>query len=97
MRITNEHVLDRFAKLHADVDPVLKRWSRVVKSQSWLTPHHVRDLHSNVRPIGRNRLIFNIRGNRYRLVVEVNYEAGLITVRFIGTHAQYDLIEARRV
>ena len=97
MRITNEHVLDRFARRHAAADRALREWKKETKSETWSNPHHVRDLHSNVRPIGRNRLIFNVRGNRYRLVVEVNYEAGLVTVRFIGTHAQYDLIEAGRV
>ena len=97
MRITNEHILDRFAKRHADVDPALKRWARVAKSQSWLTPQHVRDLHSNARPIGGNRLIFNIKGNDYRLVIEVNYEKQSIRIRFIGTHAEYDRINSRRV
>ena len=67
------------------------------ESESWLDPHHVTGLHSNARPIGGNRLIFNIRGNRYRLVVEVNYELRTLDIRFVGTHEQYNRIDARRI
>ena len=97
MRITNEHVLDRFVRRNVAAERAIREWQRETRSETWSDPHHVRTLHPKVRSLGRNRLIFNIRGNRYRLVVEVNYEAGLVTVRFIGTHAQYDLIEARRI
>ena len=53
--------------------------------------------HPNARAIGNNRAVFNIRGNRYRLVVRVNYEYKIVYIRFIGTHAEYDRIDAERI
>lgn len=97
MKLMNRRIIDRFIARHADAEPALRRWSRSTESENWLNPHHVRDLHSNARPIGGNRLIFNIKGNDYRLVVEVSYEDQAVWVRFIGTHAQYNRINARRI
>ena len=53
--------------------------------------------HPNTRVIGNNRAVFNIRGNRYRLVARVNYHYKIVYIRFIGTHAEYDRIDAERV
>lgn len=60
-------------------------------------PAAVREQHANASIIGNNRVVFNIRGNTYRLIVAINYKVGIIYVRFIGTHAQYDSVDAETV
>ena len=90
-------VVERFWRRNPAAEKSLRRWSQAVESELWLDPHHAVSLHSNARFLDGNRLIFNIRGNRYRLVVEVNYELQSIDVRFIGSHTDYDRIGARRI
>ena len=97
MWVANRKVIDRYIKRNPAAEPALQRWLRSAASETWLNPHQVLDLHSNARSVGGNRIIFNIRGNRYRLVVHVNFVSKVIRVRFIGTHAQYERIDARRV
>ena len=64
---------------------------------SWSTPHDAQREMSGVTPIGGRRLIFNIKGNQYRIVAVVNYVFGTVRVRFIGKHSEYDDIEAKEV
>ena len=63
----------------------------------WSTPHDAQREMSGVTPIGGRRLIFNIKGNNYRLVALVNYQLGTVKIRFFGSHAEYDDIEATEV
>ena len=97
MRVNNTKLLLRFARQHPDARDALSSWVSNVRSARWRTPHDAIALHSGTRNIGRNRLVFNIKGNRYRLIARVNYETGRIVIRFIGTHAQYDRINAHEV
>ena len=97
MNIMNLALLLHFAERHPESRNALFSWLRLVRSERWHNPHDAIALHSNVRNLGSNRLTFNIRGNRYRLIAKVNYESGDLTIRFIGTHAQYDRIDAREV
>ena len=90
-------VVERFMRRNPSSAEALARWAEMVNETEWHNPHDALALHSNARPIGRNRLIFNIRGNRYRVVIEVNYILQSVGVRFIGTHAAYERIDARRV
>ena len=90
-------VVERFMRRNPSAAAALARWAEMVNETEWHDPHDAIGLHSNARQIGRNRLIFNIRGNRFRLVVQVDYAAGLVTVRFVGTHGEYNQINARRV
>ena len=97
MIIANPDVLFRFARRHPGLLGLLQAWQDSVNSETWRNPHEAIALHSNARILGRKRLIFNIRGNRYRIVAQVNYESGQISIRFIGTHEQYDRINAHEV
>ena len=72
-------------------------WLEKVQTASWQNPHDAIAQHSKTRPLGRNRLLFNICGNRYRLIVKVDYINQFVDVRFIGTHADYNRINAREV
>ena len=90
-------VVERFMRRNPSSAEALARWAEMVIETEWHNPHDALALHSNARTIGRNRLIFNIRGNRFRLVAQVDYTAGLVTVRFIGSHGEYNRINARRI
>ena len=63
----------------------------------WDSPLQVREVFANARTVGDGRVIFNIRGNRYRLIVRIDYLVKRVYVRFIGTHAEYDRINALEV
>ena len=97
MEITNARVLDRFAARHRDADPAIRRWRRRIEHANWSTPYDVRLQTSDATILRNGRLIFNIRGNQYRLVAKVDYVAGTLDVRFIGNHARYDKVNAEEV
>ena len=63
----------------------------------WASPHSVKDQFANAGICGNNRVVFNVGGNKYRLVVEMQYQAGIAWVNHIGTHAQYDKINGETV
>ena len=97
MDIVNVEVVERFARRHRDVAQRLEGWQDQVTNARWSTPHDVQREMSGVTPIGGCRLIFNIKGNQYRIVAVVNYVFGTVRVRFIGKHSEYDDIEAKEV
>jgi len=68
-----------------------------MKSASWKTPNDVKSQFRSASIIGDNRVVFNIAGNKYRLIVKIHYNTGIVYVRFIGTHPDYDAINAEEV
>ncbi|MYE55187.1 MAG: type II toxin-antitoxin system HigB family toxin [Chloroflexi bacterium] len=97
MRIISKKPLREFWERHADVASTLNDWHKAVRQEEWDSPVELLANHPNARIIGNDRAVFNIRGNRYRLVVSVNYQYKIIYIRFIGTHAEYDRINAESV
>lgn len=67
------------------------------ENKNWLSPQDVKNQYGNASICGNNRVVFNIGGNKYRLVVEIQYQAGIVWVKFIGTHTQYDKITVENV
>jgi mRNA interferase HigB len=82
---------------YADAEKPLRAWFREVSHADWSTPAEVKADFGNASIIGRDRVVFNVGGNKYRLVVRINYPYRVLYIRFIGTHAQYDRIEATKV
>ena len=72
-------------------------WYAIARSAEWTTPADVKEQFRTVSFVGDSRCIFNIAGNKYRLVVKFNYWLQIGFIRFIGTHAQYDRIDAERI
>lgn len=97
MRIITKRRLQAFWERHPDAEGPLQIWYDQVSKDDWERPTQVRERYANARIIGNQRLVFNIKGNHYRLVIEVNYQHGKVYIRFIGTHAQYDRINAEEV
>ena len=97
LNITNMEVIERFWRRNPAAEKSLRRWVRAVLSAEWHNPHHAVSQHPGARFLNGSRILFNIRGNQYRLVIKVDCVAGLVTVRFIGNHSDYDRIDARKV
>ena len=70
----------------------IKAWRKIVQDADWSNPGDVRRQIRSADPVGKNRIVFNIAGNKYRLVVLFNYEVPAARVRFAGTHTEYDAI-----
>ena len=97
VRITNISEVARYGRRYRGAAERLKLWQEQVTEAKWSTPHDAQREMSGVTPIGGRRLVFKIKGNHYRLVAFVNYELGTVHIRFFGTHAEYDDIEAKEV
>ena len=97
MRIIAKRVLREFWKRCPDAEQSLLAWYKEVEAEDWDTPAKVKAKYRSASIIGDNRVVFNIKGNRYRLVVKINYPYRVVYVRFVGTHAEYDAIDAEEV
>jgi mRNA interferase HigB len=99
MRVVAKSTLKKFWEqpAYGDAEGSLKSWYEEVLKATWASPQAVKDQFGNASICGNNRVVFNIGGNKYRLVVEMQYRAGIAWVKFIGTHAQYDQINVETV
>ena len=80
-----------------DAEHPLKAWFREVTHADWATPADVKAAYRSASIVGKSRVVFNIAGNKYRLVVRVNYDYRIVYVRFVATHRQYDAIDVEEV
>ncbi len=98
MHIIKVKTLRDFWMKHSDVEQPLKTWVSVVEKASWRNHEDVKASYPGAVSISDNRFIFKrLKGNDYRLVVKVNYKLQKVFIRFIGTHKQYDKIDANIV
>jgi mRNA interferase HigB len=94
MWIITRSALRDFWENHADAEEPLKEWFHVADQARWKTPEEITDLFPSASILPDNRVVFNIKGNHYRLVVKIHYNTGVVYIRFVGTHAEYDKIDA---
>ncbi len=97
MRIIARGTLRDFWQLYPDAQEPLKAWYQEAKNAEGSSPHEIKKMYRSASIIGDNRVIFNIAGNRYRLIVKFNYEFGIGYIRFVGSHADHDKIDAESV
>ena len=99
MRIIARKTLKRFweAPGHHDCEQALRAWFAEAKKARWKRPQDIKDHYRSASFVGPDRVVFNLCGNKYRLIVAVDYGYGIVFVRFIGTHAQYDRVKAAEV
>jgi mRNA interferase HigB len=90
MQVLGKDKLIAFYKKHANVKSALEAWVSEAQSACWKTPHDIKDRYRSADFLDGNRVIFNIKGNHYRLVVKVRYQNGIAVIEWVGTHAQYD-------
>nr|WP_286392265.1 type II toxin-antitoxin system HigB family toxin [Pseudanabaena mucicola] len=97
MRILSRSTLRNFWEKHPDIEEALKTWYYEASHASWQSPIDVKADHRSASIIANNRAVFNIKGNTYRLIVAIRYDIGIIFIRFIGTHAEYDKVDAETI
>lgn len=97
MRIIARKALRDFWEEHPSAREPLQAWYREVEREDWDTPAKVRLRYPTASFLAGNRVVFNIKGNVFRLVVRINYQYRIVYIRFIGTHREYDRIDAERV
>lgn len=89
MLILGLPVLEEFKKGHANSRGQLDAWQMEVKQESWKTSQDIKQRYPSADFLADNRVIFNIKGNSYRLVVKVRYQNGMVVIEWVGTHAEY--------
>jgi mRNA interferase HigB len=97
VRIIAKRTLRTFWKRHPKAKGSLEAWHQEVAGADWATPSAVKAQFRSASVLQDNRMVFNIAGNQYRLIVKINYPYRIVYIRFIGTHAEYDAIDATTI
>lgn len=96
-RIFAKSTLRDFWEKYPDSEQYLKTWYDTAMSSNWKSPADVKQTYANASILKENRIVFNIKGNSYRLVTKFNFEKQWIFIRFIGSHNEYDKIDANTI
>ena len=97
MNITGSEKLEKFCRRHSDAQSALERWVNEVERASWKSHNDLKNDYLSADYVGNNRYVFNIRGNKDRLIVMVVFFAGNVDIRFVGTHSEYDAIDEKKI
>jgi mRNA interferase HigB len=97
MRVISRKVLRKFWEKHPDARQPLQTWYADVKHAAWTGPADIKSVYHNASFIANNRVVFNIKGNNYRIIVVVQYRYEAVYIRFVGTHKEYDRIDAETI
>ena len=96
-RIFSKKTLREFWSKYPDSEQYLKTWFYTTMNTTWRTPNEVKQTFANASILKDNRIVFNIKGNTYRLLTKFNFEKQWVFIRFIGTHSEYDKINANTI
>jgi mRNA interferase HigB len=97
MVIISKTILRDFGSKHPHAIDALNDWYDLVKDADWGVPGDVRQLFNSVDYVGNDRFVFNIRGNRYRLVAMIFFDIRTVFIRFVGTHTEYDKVDVTTI
>ena len=97
MRIISRKPLKQFWEKHVDAKDWLEDWCAEAKSSTWRFPEEIKKRYSSASILSDNRVVFNVCGNRYRRITKVHYGYGIIYIRFVGTHTEYDKVNANLI
>jgi mRNA interferase HigB len=97
MRIISEKHLTEFYRKHPDAEQPVKSWRSITRNADWQNAHDIKKDLNSADQVGDGRIVFNLKGNSYRLVVRINFNKGIVYIRFIGTHAEYDKIDVKTI
>lgn len=96
-RIIAKRTIREFWEIFPDSKDYLETWYETVKGAEWKTPNDIKQFYATVSILKNSRVVFNIKGNDYHLVAKINYEKQWLLIRFIGTHKEYDKIDADNI
>ena len=97
MRIIAKKTLRDFWEIHPDSEQQLKSWYPETSKAAWEGPNQIKLEYPTASFLVDNRVVFNIKGNHYRLIVKINYDYQMIWIRFVGTQAEYDKVNAKTI
>ena len=97
MRVIARRALRTFWEEHPEAEGPLRAWSKEVERADWTTPAQIRDRFPRASIVRDNRVVFDIGGNRFRLVAWVNYRQRAVYIKWLGTHSEYDRIDVETV
>ncbi len=97
MRIISRKTLINYWTEYPDAEQPLKSWYDEVSNALWLSPNELKKHYRNSSIISKKRVVFNIHGNKYRLVVDIEYSIGIVFIVWIGTHREYDKISVKEI
>lgn len=97
MRVIARRTLREFWEKHADCQQQLKSWYQEAEKASWKNLNELKNEYPSASILQDNRVVFNIKGNSYRLIVKLSFDYQMIWIRFVGTHAEYDKINANEI
>jgi len=89
MRLVGRELLDEFTRNHADARAWIENWIADVEAAQWRTPQDIKSTYASASFLENRIVIFNVKGNRYRLEVQVMFNTGIVRMRWAGTHAEY--------
>ena len=97
MRVIAKKILREFWEKHNDCEQQLKAWFQEASKAEWTTHNEIKSDYPSASIVGNDRIVFNIKGNAYRLIVKINFDYQMVLIRFIGTHAEYDKINVKTI
>src|ERR1035437_102048 len=97
MRVIAKKILREFWQRQNDSEDQLKTWYKEASKAIWTSPGDIKSEYPRASILKSGRVVFNICGNKYRLIVQINYSRRCVFIRFIGTHSEYDLIDADKI
>lgn len=97
MRIIAKKILRDFWTIHKDFEQQLKSWYQEASKAEWKNLNELKAEYPNASILSDNWVVFNIKGNSYRLIIKMNFDYQMIWIRFIGTHPEYDKIDATKI
>ncbi len=97
MRVIALKTLRDFWRKHPQAEIPLRAWHALTSRASWRNPAEIKAAYRSASFLANSRIVFNIKGNDYRLVVVVHYNRGAMFIRFVGTHHEYDRIDAKEI
>ena len=97
MRVISRKCLNELARRHLDAKPGLDAWFHEAEDADWANPAQLKEQYATASILKNGRVVFNVGGNKYRLVVRINYAYRVIYVRFAGTHSEYNQIDAQDI
>lgn len=97
MRVIAKKILREFWEKHSDCEQQLKAWFQETSKTEWTNLNEIKVEYPSASIIGNDRIVFNIKGNKYRLIVKINFDYQMVWIRFIGTHSEYDKVNAKTI
>ena len=97
MHVISQKKLRDYYNKHKEIKSQLETWYHEAKNAEWKNPQEVKKKYGSASIIGGNKVVFNIKGNKYRLLTKINYQMKIVYIKFIGTHKEYDKINGEEI